>query len=121
MKLETNMSDSAILSQLGRALAQRRIEMGLTQAELARRAGVGKRTLERMESGSSCQSSILVRILRALDALDFLSRISATEGPSPLDLLKRRGKTRKRVSSKRGSDPDAEAKEGGGWTWGDEV
>ncbi len=117
MELDNNMSDEAILSELGGALARRRIEMGLTQAELAKQAGVGKRTIERVEAGSSSQTTVLIRILRVLDSLGDLSLISSPQESSPLDLLKRRGKTRKRVSTKRvRKEPNKDES----WTWGDE-
>ncbi len=44
------MNDDAVLAELGRALAERRIGIGLTQAALAEQAGIGKRTVERIEA-----------------------------------------------------------------------
>ena len=51
MKIETAFSDQAILQELGARIANTRLERNLTQADLAKEAGVSKRTVERLESG----------------------------------------------------------------------
>lgn len=82
---------------------------------MAEQAGVGKRTVERVEAGGSAQTSTLIRILRVLDLLPGLDRVIPTAAVlSPMDLLKRKGKERQRASSRRPSDqPDKP------WTWDD--
>lgn len=109
-------SDAAILATLGQRLARRRIDSGLTQAELARQAGVGRATVERLEAGHSTQMSSLVRVLRVLDLLDALLDVVPAAGPRPMDLLKLRSKARQRASSA-GKKARASGKP---WTWDDE-
>ena len=111
-----SMGDDAVLEELGRRLGQRRIALRLTQAELAREAGVSKRTIERIEAGAATQSLNLIRILRVLDLLPGLDRLIPETGPRPMDLLKLKGKARKRASSRRSAHPS-----GDGWSWGDET
>ena len=53
MKLTTEMTDAAVLQELGARLHRRRIDANLTQAQLAEEAGVSKRTVERIEAGRS--------------------------------------------------------------------
>jgi transcriptional regulator with XRE-family HTH domain len=119
MLIHPLMSDDAILTELGGRLARRRIEMELTQADLAREAGVSKRTVERIEAGASAQMSSLLRICRVLDLIAGLDQFIPAAGPRPMELVKGQGKTRKRVSSSRKSggeehpaDPSDEP-----WTW----
>ena len=115
MDIESSMSDKAVLAEIGHRLGRRRVELELTQAELAREAGVGKRTVERVEAGESTQFSTLIRILRGLDLLDALGAVVPESRPRPMELLKLRGKERQRASSKmRRKHPEEE------WTWGDE-
>jgi transcriptional regulator with XRE-family HTH domain len=101
MLIQKLMSDGAILAELGGRLARRRIDMALTQADLAREAGVSKRTVERIEAGASAQMASLVRICRVLDLIAGLDQFIPAAAPGPMALLKGRGKPRKRVSSDR--------------------
>ena len=63
------MSEDAgsILAALGAAVRQRRLSAGLTQAELAQRAGIGRPHLVRIEGGQKNPTAVvLVHIARAL-------------------------------------------------------
>jgi len=107
------LSDESVLEELGQRLTRRRLDQGLTQAQLANQAGVSKRTVERLEAGASTQLSNLVRILRVLGLQEDLLRLVPETGPSPMALLKLKGKQRKRASTRR-------KQSGSGWGWGDE-
>ena len=89
--------------------------MQLTQARLAEHAGVGKRTVERLENGNSTQMSTIIRIFRVLKLLPNLDTMLPEAGIRPMELLKLKGKTRKRASSTRA--PGVVAK----WEWKDET
>jgi transcriptional regulator with XRE-family HTH domain len=115
MKLENTHTDQTILKEIGRRLEQIRIARSLTQAELSRRAGIGKRTLERIESGRSAQFSTIVRILRVLESIDIIDTLFAEPGNSPMALLKLKEKPRKRASAMRVAEPSVKP-----WKWGDE-
>jgi transcriptional regulator with XRE-family HTH domain len=115
MKISDLLTDSAILAELGNRVARRRLDLQLTQAELAEQAGIAKRTVERIEAGCSAQTSSMVRILRVLDLLPGLDRVIPEPQPRPMDLLKRRGKVRQRASRRGRSDPPDKP-----WTWDDD-
>jgi transcriptional regulator with XRE-family HTH domain len=110
------MGDDAVLGELGRRLGRRRLNRQLTQAKLAEQAGVSKRTVERIEAGSPAQTLSLIRILRVLDLLKSLDQLIPETGPSPMDLLKLKGKVRKRASSTRRPGSSATV-----WTWGNDA
>lgn len=109
-------SESSLLERLGARLERHRLDRDLTQAALAREAGVSKRTVERLENGASVQLTNLVRVLRALDLVDGLDRLVPDTGPRPLDLLAREGKQRRRARSTSRSTPETEP-----WTWEDDA
>ncbi len=106
-------SDSAILVELGSRLGALRIDKNLTQAQLAKEAGVSKRTLERVEAGQSAQITNFVRILRALGILDRLELLLPPPQPGPMGLLRHAGKQPQRASG----SVDTSAKP---WQWGED-
>ena len=111
-------SDAAILAEIGSRLARRRVDFGLTQAELAAQAGTAKRTVERLESTGAINLGTLLRILRVLDLIDRIDAfIPPASTPSPIALLALHGRERKRVSSRsrKSAQPPAQ------WTWGPET
>ena len=101
MKITGLLTDDAVLAELGERIADRRIELQLTQAAVAEQAGIAKRTLERMEAGLTSQLATLVRVLRVLDAASGLDSLIPESGPRPMDMLKRKSKVRKRASGQR--------------------
>lgn len=119
MKIDNELSDESILTELGGRLAQRRIARSLSQAALAVEAGVAKRTVERAEAGKSVQLVTLVRLCRVLGLMEGLDQWLPETGLGPMALLKEKlvGKGRHRERSHR----TAPAMKPGGkpWTWGD--
>jgi transcriptional regulator with XRE-family HTH domain len=116
LDFESLKSDQAIMEEVGRRLSRRRVELEYTQAELAEEAGVSKRTVERVEAGESTQMSTLIRILRTLQLLGSFDAAIPATGPRPMDLLKLKGKERRRASSKKRRGQLGEE-----WSWGDET
>lgn len=108
------MTDPAVLAEIGQRLARHRLERNLTQAELAKEAGVSKRTLIRLEGGESTQLTNLIRILRTLDLLGNLDAFIPPPVSSPVEQLRMEGKRRKRASHKSIAPRPQEE-----WTWGD--
>ncbi|MGH7747937.1 MAG: helix-turn-helix domain-containing protein, partial [Candidatus Dormibacteria bacterium] len=62
MRLTPDLTDAAVLQELGVRLARQRIDAGFTQANLATQAGVSKRTLERVEAGHGAELVTLIRL-----------------------------------------------------------
>ncbi len=116
MNISELVTDDAILAEIGERLARRRLDLQLTQADVAERAGVSKRTLERIEAGASAQSLSMIRVFRVLDLLPGLDRMLPAVAPRPMDLLKRKGKQRQRASSRGRPDPSDKP-----WYWDDET
>jgi transcriptional regulator with XRE-family HTH domain len=116
MDIDEALSDEAVLRELGQRLAGVRLGLNWTQAYLANRAGVSKRTVERLETGVvAAQLSAFVRVCRALDLLDRLNALIPGPAPSPLAQLKLRGRKRRRAS---GRDLNIAAPKP--WTWGEQ-
>ena len=116
MTINTLMSDQAVLQEIGRRLALRRVQLELTQAALAEQAGIAKRTVERIEAGHSTQTANLIRIFRVLGLIAGLAVLIPEEGPRPLDLLKLKGKQRQRASTRKSGQSNGDP-----WTWGEDT
>ena len=111
-----HISDETLLSEIGSRLARRRLDRNLTQALLARQAGVSRPTIERMEGGASTQVTNLIRVLRVLDLLQNIDALIPPTVPSPIQQLRLSGKRRERASRKGLSTPPKRK-----WQWGDKL
>ncbi len=115
MRIDQAATTDAVLTELGRRLAVLRLAANLTQATLARQAGVGVRTVQRLETGAAAtQLSGFVRVCRALGLAERLDALVPEAAPSPMAELAQRRRVRRRASSA------AVAAAPTKWTWGDE-
>lgn len=115
MKLSQTMPETVMLSELGERARHVRVGMNLTQAELAKTAGVSPRTIERFEAGSSVQLEKLLRILRALRLSDNLDQLIPETSVRPIQLATSKAEVRQRSYKRRTAGLKGE-----GWAWGDQ-
>jgi len=115
MVITNTLTDEAILAEIGERIVRRRLEFQLTQAALAREAGVAKRTLEHAEAGANVQMSTIIRIFRVLDLLPALDQAMPESKPGPIEVMASKGKVRQRASSRR-----RDAEKDKPWAWGDD-
>src|SRR6266852_7696288 len=95
------MADPAIVKEVCTNLKRMRLNKNLSQEELAKRSGLNRVTISRMEAGRAATLLTLVQVLRALDKLELLNAFSEEPEISPLQLLKAQEKLRKKASPKR--------------------
>jgi transcriptional regulator with XRE-family HTH domain len=97
-------------------MSKLRLELNLTQAQLAERAGVSKRTVERLESGGvAVQLSGFIRICRVLELIERFEVLIPEPPPSPVAQMKLGGRRRRRASAPRKAKTSHEE-----WKWKDE-
>ena len=97
------MSHVAISLELGQRLKQARLNADITQTELAKRAGLNRRTILNAEKGK-VQLDNFIAILTALGLTDQLNIFLPDQQLSPLQLAKLKGRKRKRASRKNQAD-----------------
>jgi transcriptional regulator with XRE-family HTH domain len=100
---------------LAERLARHRLNRNMTQAELARAAGISRRTLARLESGGTTQLENFLRVLIALGLGDGLGRLVPDVPASPIQQLERSGSTRRRATGSR----QLREKKASSWSWGE--
>jgi transcriptional regulator with XRE-family HTH domain len=104
MKFSSAISEEAILEELGARMTRVRLDLNLSQRQLAERAGVSLRTLARMERGEvAVQLSVFVRLCGALGLLEAFDLLLPESTIGPMEELRFREKGRKRASSKANS------------------
>jgi transcriptional regulator with XRE-family HTH domain len=104
MAIWRRKTDRAIILELGERVKQYRINAKYTQAQLAEKAGVDRRTLQKLEYGENPNMLTFIQILRALGELDQLAPLlEQVEQISPLKLLEEEKSKykRKRVRPKK--------------------
>lgn len=116
MSINGQMTDDHILAELGERLARLRLDKNLTQSELAQQAGVGLRTVQRLEAGAvATQLSGLLRVCRVLGVIDRLDALIPESIASPMAQLKQHGKLRMRATGKPLTSNVSKK-----WKWGEE-
>ena len=97
-------------------MARLRLELNLTQAQIAEQAGVAKRTLERLESGGvATRLSGFIRVCRVLGLIERFEALIPEPLPSPIEQMKLEGRRRRRASAVGEARPSPKK-----WKWGDE-
>ncbi len=99
MRITKLLTDETVLAEIGERISTRRVELNMTQAAVAKKAGMSKRTVERIEGGASGQTLSVIRFFRALDLMGNLDRLIPEQGPKPMDLLKQKREIRIRASA----------------------
>jgi len=92
------LSDTAIMAQIGIFVKKTRLQQNVTQAQLAEMAGLNRWTISQIEKGEAVSLTSLIPILRALDTLYVFNLFEVQEELSPLAYakLKKKGKERAR-------------------------
>ena len=91
MKFDMMMTEKEALRESGRRFAQIRLGRNITQAELALRAGVSKRSLERLEAGAGgLRLDVFFAVCGALGLMQRFESLLPEVQMSPQDILARR-------------------------------
>ena len=94
------MSDFAIVKQIGSYIKQMRLQQNKTQAQLAEMAGLNRWTISQIENGESITLTSFIQILRALDSLFALNAFEVPDEISPLEYAKLKKHKKERVRNK---------------------
>jgi len=100
-----------IESELCRQIVKIRLARNITQAELAREAGVSLRTIGRLEQGKGVSLDTFIRVLIALNLQQHLKTLLPDPSVRPMERISSGGSERKRARRKTAEDQDAD------WKW----
>jgi len=94
----------ALAVEAGRRIKALRIRLNLDQRTVAERAGVALRTLRGLEQGTGSTVDTLMRVLKALDAIQALEAFLPEPAVSPIALFESQHE-RQRASRRKASRP----------------
>ena len=92
-----------------------RLSRNLTQAQLARDAGISLRTVGRMEKGLGVSLNTFIRVMRALRIQDNLRVLLPDASIRPMERVHHHGKERQRARPRKSPESNLP------WHWGDEL
>ena len=101
-------------AELGRRLAGIRLARNVTQKALSEAAGIGLRTLRRLETGESSKLDSFLRVTMALGLADELLAAVPSRDIRPIERVSSRKSERKRARPARARAPEEP------WRWGDD-
>lgn len=104
----------ALRIELGRRLAKLRLARNVTQRTLAEEAGIGLRTLRRIEAGQPSGLDSLLRVAIALGLGEGLLNAVPPMEVRPIERVDSGGSERQRARPRKGASP------GDRWSWADE-
>jgi transcriptional regulator with XRE-family HTH domain len=107
-------SSMQIEAALCTQLENLRLSRNITQAQLAKEAGLGVRTIKRLENGQGITLDTFIRILIALKIQNNLQSLLPDPAIRPIERVTFNGKERKRARPKKSNEEKLP------WTWGDE-
>ncbi len=117
MKMTSQMTDETVLGLIGERCAGLRLAHNLTQQQLAEQAGLGVRTVQRLESGEAAtQLSGFIRVCRVLGLVEQLETFLPEPAVSPMEQLKLQGQKRQRATGRKAATEKPKS-----WMWGDEA
>jgi len=96
-----SLNDLAVVQEIGKRLKEYRLKRRLTQQELAEQAGISIFSVAQISHGKAVSITTILPVLRVLRLLENLELLLPEIGLSPVELLKLKGKTPKRIRRKK--------------------
>lgn len=87
--METVRTSAELEELLGSRLRELRLLKNLDQKSLAERAGLSLNAIKHLESGKGARVNSLIKLLRALERIDWLDTLAPIVSISPIQMLKR--------------------------------
>ena len=117
MRIDHKMTDEVLLRLVGERLSGCRLARNLTQQQLAEQAGLGLRTVQRLELGAAAtQLSGFIRVCRVLGLVENLEAFIPQPAVSPMAQLQQAGRKRQRATGRKAATGGSKK-----WTWGEQA
>jgi len=94
-----SMTNARIEIEVGERLKKLRLEYNITQNDLAKKTGLSRVTISKIERGMGVNLSSLIEIMRGLRVLENITYLIPEQEISPLELIRLKNKTKKKRAS----------------------
>ncbi len=111
-----DLTSGALRAELGRRLANLRLARNVTQRALAEDAGIGLRTLRRIEAGQPSNLDNVLRLAIALDVADGLLNAVPAREIRPIERVDSGSNRERRRARPRKAEPPKAP-----WSWADDT
>lgn len=109
-----SLTSRTLRIEMGRRLTKLRLARNVTQRALAEEAGIGQRTLRRIEAGHPCSLDSFLRLMMALGVAEALLSAVPSGEIRPIERVDSGGRERQRARRRRGSAPEQP------WSWAED-
>ena len=117
MSQENTIANSEqIEQQLCKKLEAVRLMKNISQANLAKEAGISRRSVSRMDNGKGVSLDTFIRVMQALNLTNELMALIPSSDIRPIERVNRKGPRKNASSPRTGKSQVAEKK----WKWGNE-
>ena len=96
-----SMTNGRIEILLGERIKSLRLAYNITQDDLAKRTGISRVSISKIERGKGANLSSLIEIMRGLRILENIEQLIPEQEISPIEMIKLKNKTKKKRASKR--------------------
>ena len=88
--METSFTTDEWEAKFGGHIKNLRLRQNLDQKTLAAQAGVGLTALKNLENGNGCTLKTVIKVLRAMEKVEWLETLAPAVSISPMQMLKSR-------------------------------
>ena len=121
MRITGFESNEELLAEIGVRIKRSRLAASLTQADLARKAGLSTKTVVNLEAGKGATLENFINVLRALNMAGNIETLVPDQGVRPSDLARLKKERQRAGRKSKQSDAAANARADYAlWTWGED-
>jgi len=94
-----SMTNARIEAIVGEKLKNLRLEYNITQNELAKKTGLSRVSISKIERGMGVNLSSLIEIMRGLRVLENIEHLIPEQEVSPIEVIRLKNRTKKKRAS----------------------
>ncbi len=94
-----SLTNARIEIEVGERLKKLRLEYNITQNDLAKKTGLSRVSISKIERGMGVNLSSLIEIMRGLRVLENIEYLIPEQEISPIEMVRLKNKTKKKRAS----------------------